>query len=303
MPNHVHVLVRTGSVALSRLMQRWLGPTPTGSTVAIAARATCSGTGSRAFWSTRTHTCSSWSDISTSNPARARRPVVSLDELDDYRWSGHAVLLGRIAFAAQDTDFVLRHFGTVAGTARQAYRAFVHAGYTARVPADLDGGGLRRSAGGWQQVKALARGRERWAHDERVLGGGEFVERILREAAGVLAGPPVDPAEIVSGLCARFAPRFGLTALEAARPTLRPTVLDARAVISQAAVCDHGLPLTVVGRHLGVSKQSIARAPWFALRSCSTDDHPRRRRRTSARCRSRPTRAHVPIASPPIHSM
>jgi hypothetical protein len=37
-------------------------------------------------------------------------------------------------------------------------------------------------------------------------------------------------------------------------------VLDARALVSAAAVRDHGFALTAVGRELGVSKQSIARA-------------------------------------------
>jgi hypothetical protein len=194
------------------------------------------------------------------NPVRGRRPLVTLDELDDYRWSGHAVLLGRRDFAAQDADFVLRYFAVQAGPARRAYRAFVHAGYGRRAAPDLDGGGLRRSVGGWQVVRDLARGRERWAHDERVLGSGEFVERVVRESSGALAPAGVNGAELVAGLCGRFAPLFAVTPAEVARPSLRGAVLDARALVSEAAVREHGLTLTAVGRQLGVSKQSIARA-------------------------------------------
>ena len=35
--------------------------------------------------------------------------------------------------------------------------------------------------GGWERVEELRRGRERWAHDERVLGSSEFVEEMLKE--------------------------------------------------------------------------------------------------------------------------
>jgi hypothetical protein len=128
------------------------------------------------------------------------------------------------------------------------------------VSPDLDGGGLRRSAGGWHQVRVLGRGRERWAHDERILGSGEFVERVVQESTSPLVRPAPSSAEIVTGLCVRFALPFDLTPTEVARPSRRGPVLDARALVSEAAVRDHGLPLTVVGRNLGVSKQSIARA-------------------------------------------
>jgi len=35
---------------------------------------------------------------------------------------------------------------------------------------------------GWEKVEALRRGRESWAHDERVLGSNEFVESVLKES-------------------------------------------------------------------------------------------------------------------------
>lgn len=200
------------------------------------------------------------------NPVRGRRPEVGLEELDDYPWTGHAVLLGTIQFAAQRTDVVLRQFGTRAGAARRAYRDFVRAGHTARAIPDLDGGGLRRSAGGWRAVQRLARGREQWAHDERVLGDGEFVARVVHEAAGARASPPANPAAHIATLCERFAPSCGVTADETARPSRRAAVLDARALVSEVAVRELYLPQTVAGRHLGVSKQSIGRALLRAAR-------------------------------------
>jgi putative transposase len=47
---------------------------------------------------------------------------------------------------------------------------------------DLEGGGLIRSQGGWEAVKALRRKNIRVMADERILGDSEFVERALRHA-------------------------------------------------------------------------------------------------------------------------
>jgi hypothetical protein len=260
MPNHIHLLVRTGAVPLSRLMQRWLGPYA----VTFNLRHRRSGhLFQNRFKSILVDEQAYLLELVRYihlNPVRGRRPEISLEALDHYPWTGHTVLLGISRFAAQSTHVVLRHFGARVGAARGAYRDFVHAGCARRGIPDLDGGGLRRSAGGWRPVPALVRGRERWAHDERVLGDGAFVERVVREAVGARGAPAANPAELIASLCERYARRCGVTAGETARPSLRAAVLDARALASAAAVREHGLPLTVVGRHFGVSKQSIARA-------------------------------------------
>ncbi|MFY9706585.1 MAG: hypothetical protein WBV95_16795 [Desulfobacterales bacterium] len=47
---------------------------------------------------------------------------------------------------------------------------------------ELVGGGLIRSLGGWSSVKARRRSGERELSDARILGDGEFVARIIKEA-------------------------------------------------------------------------------------------------------------------------
>ena len=47
---------------------------------------------------------------------------------------------------------------------------------------ELFGGGLIRSLGGWSRVLSLRGKGERVEHDSRILGGGDFVKEILREA-------------------------------------------------------------------------------------------------------------------------
>jgi len=61
------------------------------------------------------------------NPLRAG-VCRSLTELDKYPWTGHAVLIGRRSDVYQDTDAVLRRFGTDLLSARREYRRFLNAG-------------------------------------------------------------------------------------------------------------------------------------------------------------------------------
>ena len=48
---------------------------------------------------------------------------------------------------------------------------------------ELVGGGLVRSIGGWSQVKSMRRTDAREMSDARILGSGEFVEQIIKEAS------------------------------------------------------------------------------------------------------------------------
>jgi chromosomal replication initiation ATPase DnaA len=68
------------------------------------------------------------------------------------------------------------------GTARREYRKYVEKGIALGKRGDLSGGGLIRSAGGWEAVRALKKERIFQKSDERMLGSGEFVEEVLRAA-------------------------------------------------------------------------------------------------------------------------
>ncbi|MCF8383637.1 MAG: transposase [Chlorobium sp.] len=115
------------------------------------------------------------------NPFRAGL-VRSLDELDDYPWTGHAVLMNRASNDWQDRDYVLSYFGEKEGSARQSYREFIAEQSVLGRQPELVGGGLVRSAGGWSEVKALRKRGELQLGDARILGDGDFVKTMLDEA-------------------------------------------------------------------------------------------------------------------------
>lgn len=117
------------------------------------------------------------------NPLRAKS-IPDLRRLDRYPWTGQSALLGTIPRPWQDTQTILLQFGPTPRRAVPAYRRFVAAGIPAGRRPDLQGGGLVRSHGGWAGVTALRRGREAYQGDERILGSRAFVEGYRRAAAG-----------------------------------------------------------------------------------------------------------------------
>lgn len=193
------------------------------------------------------------------NPLRAG-VVRSLAALARYPWSGHSALLGHVDRAWQASAEILGRFGASRRTADRQYREFVAGGATQGRRPEFQGGGLRRSAGGWNQVAALRRGREHWAADERILGSGAFVETVLRDA-----GPPKTAWPRPRALAAlplllkRCAELWGVGPAELQHGSRRRRVAQARAVAANLAVVQLGLPAAPVARALAVTPAVVRR--------------------------------------------
>jgi len=180
LPNHFHVLLRTGQQPLARSMRSLL----TGYAGAFNRRHHRSGH----LFQNRYKSIVCEEEVYLLelvrylhlNPLRAGI-VSDLEGLACYAYSGHGALVGTYRYAWQDTAAVLGQFGTTRGRARREYLRFVEAGMNQGQRVELQGGGLLRSAGGWEAVQELRRGREQYAGDERVLGSSAFVERLRQD--------------------------------------------------------------------------------------------------------------------------
>jgi REP element-mobilizing transposase RayT len=190
------------------------------------------------------------------NPLRAN-VVSDLRALDRYPWSGHSALVGAVPRPWQSVAEVLGLFGGTPRARRQRYQRFVAGGIGQGQRPELQGGGLRRSAGGWEGVTRLRRGREAWAADERVLGSGPFVERILRETPP--RTPPVATTSALPALIAAGAAAMKVSTREIMAGSRRRPVAHARAVVSWVALQQLGLPATAVARALGVTPAVVRR--------------------------------------------
>ncbi|MBI4536750.1 MAG: transposase [candidate division NC10 bacterium] len=260
LPNHVHLLLRTGTVPLPTVMSRIL----TGYAASYNRRHRRHGyLFQNRYKSILCQEESYFLELVRYlhlNPLRAKL-VDALPALDRYAYGGHSRLMGKAESPWQDTDAVLAQFGRRVATARRRYWAFVAEGIPLGRRSELTGGGLVRSAGGWRALTAQRR-TERVKGDERILGDGEFVESALRaaeeqrERRDQLRARGVD----LESLLRRVAARFALTPEELRVPSKQPRRTQARSLVCYWAVRELGLPGTAVAAALGITQSAVSRA-------------------------------------------
>jgi hypothetical protein len=180
-PNHFHLLLKTGNVPIATLLRRLL----TGYAAGFNRRYRRSGH----LFQNRYKSILCQEDAYLMelvryihlNPPRARL-VTDMEGLAAYAYAGHGVILGKRVADWQDVDSVLSLFGIGLRQARDGYEEYVSDGIRLGKQPGLTGGGLIRSAGGWSAVRQLQNAGSFQKSDERILGDGDFVESVLTEA-------------------------------------------------------------------------------------------------------------------------
>jgi len=195
------------------------------------------------------------------NPFRAGI-AKDMDELDRYRWSGHAVLIGHCRRDWQDREEILARFNAKKREAVLSYRQFVTDGIARGRRAELTGGGLRRSAGGWEGLQELQRTGESWRGDERILGDGDFVNAVLQAAEETLTRREEfkrqgwDLQRLVDEVCGMLA-----VAPENLHKKGRANSLSyAKGLICYLGHTRLGLPGTELARYFEISRPSVSQA-------------------------------------------
>jgi len=194
------------------------------------------------------------------NPMRAGI-VRTMQELGRYPWAGHSAILGRVKREWQDTEEILRYFGTRQRAALKRYLAFVREGISLGRRSELVGGGLLRSVGGWSEVLSMRRRDIGVASDARILGSGDFVERVTAQAEGRekeilrLRRKVPDLGALVKEVAKRQG--VGEEKLKAERRTR--DVVKVTKLICQLAVRKFGYTGANVARFLGVTTSLVNR--------------------------------------------
>ena len=193
------------------------------------------------------------------NPLRAKL-VDSLAGLDRYRWCGHSVLMGKIKKGWQDRDYLLKRFGATEREAKKVYRQFVKEGIGQGRRPDLTGGGLIRSKGGWSEVKAMRRSGVREKSDERILGSGKFVKRLIQQSAKFKKKklPTGEGLKRASLLIDKTCKKEGVDVEVLKRGNRQHEVSKVRAKLAEKFVKGLGLSLVETGHLLGVSGSAIS---------------------------------------------
>jgi len=178
MPNHLHMLTRTGHVSISTVMRRLL----TGYAQQFNRRHQRHGP----LFQNRFKSILCEQDVYFLelvryihlNPLRAGI-VKDLKELKSHPYSGHGVVMGMLKNTWQDVHSVLGMFAPKIYSARRSYAVFVAKGVELGHRPELTGGGLVRSVGGWSAFISLRSKTQRLMGDERILGSSDFVETVL----------------------------------------------------------------------------------------------------------------------------
>jgi putative transposase len=258
--NHAHFLLRTGRIPIARVMRKVL----TGYAVTFNLRHRRHGH----LFQNRYKSILCEEDVYLRelvryihlNPLRAGL-VESLRELGSYRYSGHSVLMGKKKREWQDRDYVLRYFGEREKEAKREYASYVSEGIKEGRRPELVGGGLLRSVGGWKGLKELRHLGERVRADERILGGSEFVERVLRESEEEWERKSLlrQRGRDLKWLLNRVARHFSVDAESLKSATKVRSVAKARAVLCYLGVRKIGLTSVSVAKELGISPAAVSR--------------------------------------------
>jgi putative transposase len=239
MPNHMHLVVRTGPIPLARVMAR----VNTGYALAFNQRHARVGYLFQGRYKSilierETYLLTVVRYVHL-NPLRARL-VRSLEALGRHRWTGHATLLGRAEASFQDAQSILERFGGATAEGRRRLLEWMRA----------------ELASGFD----ASRGDEYVATDARRKGESP-AERPARQGRVRRRALSAEPERSLTGLVARIceARDVPVDELMGASVRTRP-VVDARAEIVCRACAELGLPGVAVARALGLSKGAVSRA-------------------------------------------
>ena len=259
MPNHVHLLLRSGIVPLATVMRRLL----TGYAITYNKRHKRHG---HLFQNRyKSILCQEDSYLLELvrylhlNPLRSGL-VIDLESLDSYPYSGHSVLMGQRKNDWQESDYILGYFGRAISRARKSYRAYVQEGIEKGKRKDLVGGGLIRSMGGWEEAKAAHKGKEHIKGDERILGDTDFVMAVLRTSGEQLTRKSQLKASgtNLEKLTGRVAALFEIEPDKILSPGKYKQIVDARSILCYWAVRELDISETELAKKLRLTQPAVS---------------------------------------------
>ena len=260
-PNHFHLLLRTGNVPLATVMRRLL----TGYAITYNLRHRRWGH----LFQNRYKSILCQEEpyflelvrYIHLNPLRADI-VNDMEQLDTYGFCGHSIIMGKKRNDWQDSEAVLSRFGTGKGWPRRKYHEFVFQGIEQGKRSDLTGGGLVRSVGGWSVAKELRKAKGYVKGDERILGDGDFVDQVLRDAEDALSRGNKLKAEgmNVEKVAERVVRVFAMKAGEVWSSGKNRKIVQGRSLLCYWAVKELGETMTSMARRLNISVTAVGKS-------------------------------------------
>jgi putative transposase len=183
------------------------------------------------------------------NPVRAGI-ITKLEDLDHYPWCGHSDLLGKTSRKLIAVDEVLSHFSKKVTTARKRYEQFIADGITTSSKVKLSVGGKRTSV-----ALDPSLGNDE-LFDDRILGGGLFVNQILQSAD---LSPDVSKMSLAD-LIRQVASFFNVEQSRLSKHSKERALTQAKAVVCYVALRELGLRGIDVAVALGYTPAAVSHA-------------------------------------------
>lgn len=175
------------------------------------------------------------------NPLRAGL-LPDIAALDNYPWSGHAVVVGNCKQKGQVVDEILHFFDDKKSNATILYRRFIADGIDQGWRSDLTTSGRRLIHNGDK-------------YDERILGDDDFIEQIRsRQECSADISPSVEIVDVIDRVCRHFSidPELLLQRSRGAN------VNKARSIICYFAVRLLGHNGVSVGKHICLGRSGVS---------------------------------------------
>jgi REP element-mobilizing transposase RayT len=261
MPNHFHLLLRTGIVPISTVMRRLL----TGYAIYYNRRHNRQGHLFQNRYKSilcqeNTYLLELVRYIHL-NPLRGKL-VKDINKLDKYPYCGHSAILGNINKSWQEIDKILGLFHERRYLARRYYKNFIVNGIAQGKRPDLVGGGLVRSVGGWSALISKRQAKNYQKGDERILGDGDFVEQTLKaaneamERKSALRAQGIDIDEIAN----RVASLLDIDLTEVWASGRYRHIVKARSLLCYWAVRDLGTSMASLSKKLNISIPAVSKS-------------------------------------------
>jgi putative transposase len=260
-PNHLHLLLQTGNVPIATVMERLLTGYAGGFNRRYNRHGHVFQNRYKSILCQRDSYLLELVRYIHLNPIRAGI-AKSMEELKVYRYCGHGQLLGIGNATWQSTCDVLSRFDQNTALAQAKYETYVAEGLALGRRPELAGGGLIRSAGGWEKIALARRFGEHLKSDERILGDSDFVDEVLSaanermESRCLCSQKGLDLEKVAQ----KVADLLEIPVSEVWREGKKSLTVQARSLLCYWAIRDLGLTATAVGKRLNLTQSGATRA-------------------------------------------
>ncbi len=194
------------------------------------------------------------------NPIRAG-VLAGLDELFSFPWSGHREILGKVRDPISAAEEVLQLFSTNRNAARDHYLTYLADGLRHPLP--------YLSRGGKQASLSLDPSlNENEIFDERILGGGAFVESLLKCRVPETVGQSLDFEKVMATVLAYYQ----VDRKKLSWPCKERSLAKCRAVLCYVYLREMGMSGVKIGEMVALSPSGVTRAAKRGEKLLQEDD-------------------------------